>query len=667
MKYYIGCSGWKNQIWNNDFYPNNIDSRDFLSFYSKHFNFVHVNLNNAFIPVGQTTFQKWSDDTPEDFRFSFQMPQYVIEEGYDRNNLKKNSFLESLTPLKEKILCIVISTPNTMVLNDEGIMWIENMLNECSFYEYPIVFDFKHASWYQDLTYNILKRHNSAFVWSNLKYKYYYPVVTSNFLFLRLFENNFEKIDDIYKWIKLIDQKEQESILENNALNLTIIVVNNPSNINSIRNISNISEKKLNNSKNPSELLWPGKIIMHVDMNAFFPACEEIRDPSLVGKPHAVIMTPEKEGNITRGAVASCSYEARTYGVRSAMSLLKAKELCPHLILKPVDKRYYGQISDQVMTLLDEFADILEQASIDEAYLDCTNKILLFSPDQYSSNSEDHSFKKNGDVDSIPTNDVQMTCVENYALMIKNSIKTRCRGLVCSIGVASTKSAAKIASDYKKPDGLTIIPPQKLIQFLEPLEVNKISGIGSKTNQILKEMGIKTIDQLAKCNVQVLIDKFGKKIGLWMWNVSNGRDNDPVLPRDDNISISVEKTILKSLENKNVILEFLITEITDDLYTKIQTKGYEFKTVGIKLVRSDFGLETREITFSSYQNTKDSIINVLGSLLGKFQFDLLKETDNGINNKSGIPIRKLGIKVSNLSKINKKIKSNQKTLLDYMQ
>ncbi|HXT84283.1 MAG TPA: DNA polymerase IV, partial [Verrucomicrobiae bacterium] len=245
--------------------------------------------------------------------------------------------------------------------------------------------------------------------------------------------------------------------------------------------------------------------------------------------------------------------------------------------------------------------------------------------------------------------------------------KTRCRGLVCSIGVASTKSAAKIASDYKKPDGLTIIPPQKLIQFLEPLEVNKISGIGSKTNQILKEMGIKTIDQLAKCDVQVLIDKFGKKIGLWMWNVSNGRDNDPVLPRDDNISISVEKTILKSLENKNVILEFLITEITDDLYTKIQTKGYEFKTVGIKLVRSDFGLETREITFSSYQNTKESIINVLGSLLGKFQFDLLNESDNSINNKSGIPIRKLGIKVSNLSKINKKIKSNQKTLLDYMQ
>ena len=102
----------------------------------------------------------------------------------------------------------------------------------------------------------------------------------------------------------------------------------------------------------------------------FFPPVKKLRDPSLRGKPHAVIMTPEKEGNITRGAVASCSYEARKYGVRSAISLLKAKELCPHLILKPVDKQYYGQISNKVMMLLEEYADILEKASIDEAYLD---------------------------------------------------------------------------------------------------------------------------------------------------------------------------------------------------------------------------------------------------------------------------------------------------------
>ena len=159
---------------------------------------------------------------------------------------------------------------------------------------------------------------------------------------------------------------------ENKRFEFAVIVVDTPSSVHSIRDLLNLQEKKLNNSQNPPALIWTGRMIMHVDMNAFFPTCEEIRDPSLIGKPHAVIMTPEKEGNITRGAVASCSYEARKYGVKSAISLLKAKELCPHLILKPVDKQYYGQISNKVMMLLEEYADILEKASIDGAYLDCT-------------------------------------------------------------------------------------------------------------------------------------------------------------------------------------------------------------------------------------------------------------------------------------------------------
>jgi nucleotidyltransferase/DNA polymerase involved in DNA repair len=119
---------------------------------------------------------------------------------------------------------------------------------------------------------------------------------------------------------------------------------------------------------------WIGKLIMHVDLNSFFPSCEELRDPTLKGKPHAVIMTDEVKDRITRGAVASCSYEARKYGVRSAISLFAAKQLCPQVILNPVDKAYYQQVSQKVMTLLEEYADVLEQTSIDEAYLDCTKK-----------------------------------------------------------------------------------------------------------------------------------------------------------------------------------------------------------------------------------------------------------------------------------------------------
>ena len=395
---------------------------------------------------------------------------------------------------------------------------------------------------------------------------------------------------------------------------------------------------------------------MHVDMNAFFPACEEIRDPSLRGKPHAVIMTPEREGNITRGAVASCSYEARKYGVRSAMSLIKAKELCPHLILKPVDKQYYGQISHQVMMLLEEYADVLEKASIDEAYIDCTNKIIQQQQQQQStiqcsqlSKEDDEKVEK-----SISSCKIQTPfTVEEYALKIKNSIKAQCNGLVCSIGVASTKSAAKIASDYKKPDGLTIVYSQNLLQFLEFLEVDKISGIGLKTNQILKEMGIKTIGQLAKCDVQILIERFGKKNGLWMWHVANGEDNEPVLPREDNVSLSTEKTLLKPSRDKKVILDYLVNELADDIYERVKGRGYEFKTVGIKLVRSNFAVETRETTFSTYHDNKDSITAVLEPLLEKFHIDEGGNNDM-FNENEFTSIRKLGIKVSNFSKIDKK-------------
>jgi len=151
---------------------------------------------------------------------------------------------------------------------------------------------------------------------------------------------------------------------------------------------------------------------------------------------------------------------------------------------------------------LQEYADVLEQASIDEAYLDCTKKI------------------GNTQVD-----------IKQYATKIKDTIRQQYQGLLSSIGVAPTKSAAKIASDFKKPDGLTIIYPDQLQKFLENLEINRIAGIGTKTQQALKdEMRIETIGQLAKCDVQKLMDRFGKKIGAWMWQVANGRDSNFVIP-----------------------------------------------------------------------------------------------------------------------------------------
>ena len=240
------------------------------------------------------------------------------------------------------------------------------------------------------------------------------------------------------------------------------------------------------------------------------------------------------------------------------------------------------------MALLEEYADVLEKASIDEAYIDCTNKILQQQSmlQDSQSSQDDEKEKKEESIESEKT--PMPSAFEEYALKFKNSIKEQCDGLLCSIGLAPTKSAAKIASDFEKPDGLTVVYSDDLLQFLEPLDVSSIAGIGIKTNQVLKEMGINTIGQLAKRDVQNLIDRFGKKNGLWMWHVANGKDHEPALPREDNLSPSAEETLQKPTKDKKVILEYLLNELVDDIYERTQRRGYEFKTVGIKLMRSDF-------------------------------------------------------------------------------
>src|ERR671910_1438323 len=371
---------------------------------------------------------------------------------------------------------------------------------------------------------------------------------------------------------------------------------------------------------------WRGKAILHVDINSFYSSCEEIKNPSLKGKPHAVIMTPQDSNNITKGAVTTCSYEAKKLGIKSAMPLYKALELCPNLILRGVDKKFYEKISNEVMEILEDYADIFEQASIDEAYLDCTNK--------------------------ISTTEVM---IEEYAKDIKKSIKEKCSGLLTSIGIAPTKSIAKIASDYQKPDGLTIVPLDELKKFLYSLEVERISGIGIKTQKILKdEMKIKTIGELANTDVQILIERFGKKIGTWMWQVANGEDNDPVIPRGDHISLSTESTLENFTLDRKIIKQ-LLYEMIDEILERITNNKYQFKTVGIKLVRTDFSIETREKSYNTYQSEKKSIESVIEELLNKFiledslSISTTKTTNpKRMTGKKILSIRKVGMRVSNL-------------------
>ncbi|MGA9217596.1 MAG: DNA polymerase IV [Nitrososphaeraceae archaeon] len=361
---------------------------------------------------------------------------------------------------------------------------------------------------------------------------------------------------------------------------------------------------------------------MCVDLNAFYPSCEELRDPDLKGKPHAVIMTDQKDKEITKGVVSSCSYGARRYGVNSAMPLSKAKLLCPDLILRPVNIRYYSEVSKGVMKILAEFADVLEQSSIDEAFLDCTLRNGHGAP-------------------------------EDLAMKIKDRIKDKC-GLLCSIGVTSTKSSAKIASDYKKPDGLTVVYPYNLAKFLEPLEVNKVAGIGPKTHERLKEMGIDILGQLAKADVKKLVEKFGVN-GQWMWDVANGRDEELVIPRGDHISISTETTLNRHTSNKAKVVEMLY-DLVDEIFERAIRSDYLFRTIGVKLVRADFTIETRETSYENFQATRESISSVIETLADRFSY---------LDDKP--PIRKVGLKLSHLIKAHqyKRSKELQKIIPDY--
>ena len=196
---------------------------------------------------GSNTILKWSQETPGDFRFTIKMPQTIVEKRYVGKIKDIGEFLEFLTPLQEKILCIVISPPKTISLTDRGRDWLENTLNQCTYHGYSVIFDFNHSSWHQDLTYNILRKYKSSFVWSDTGYKYYYPAVTSDFIFLKLSGNTFEKNNNESDWIKLIKQKEGELFSvepENKRLDFAVIVVDTPHHANSILGSLNLQKKK---------------------------------------------------------------------------------------------------------------------------------------------------------------------------------------------------------------------------------------------------------------------------------------------------------------------------------------------------------------------------------------------------------------------------------------
>ncbi|MEM3711320.1 MAG: DNA polymerase IV [Thermoprotei archaeon] len=360
---------------------------------------------------------------------------------------------------------------------------------------------------------------------------------------------------------------------------------------------------------------WEGRLIVHVDMNAFYPSCEQLVNPSLRGKPVIVIMTPEEGETITRGAVASCSYEARAFGVRSGMSYLKAKELCPDGIYLRTNFQLYEEISSRVMSHLEAFADRLEVASIDEAYIDSTRKAQ-----EYNS-------------------------PEELGKAIKLTIKEKV-GLTCSVGIAPTKACAKIASDYRKPDGLTVVRPSQVKSFLAPLEVGRVAGIGPKTQAALAEMGIKLLGELAATPPYTLEERFGK-VGVWMWLVANGLDNDPVEPQTEYKSISTEHTLERPTQDI-LLVGRALKPMVEELQARVSSLGLLYRTVGVKLVYNDFKITTRDHSFREPRGDTRSIEQAINLLLPRFDYTK--------------PVRKVGLRLSNFIKI----PGNQKTIETWM-
>ena len=334
------------------------------------------------------------------------------------------------------------------------------------------------------------------------------------------------------------------------------------------------------------------RITLHLDMDSFYSSVEVRDRPELQGLP--VVVGSDPKGGSGRGVVSTCSYEAREYGLHSGMPISKAYRLCPNAEYLRVNMKLYKQASEEIMNTIRIFADRFQQVSVDEAYLDIGDSI-----DDYES-------------------------AILLAKKIKSEVK-RLHGLTCSIGVAPNKVIAKIASDFNKPDGLTVVRPENVQDFLSPLEISKIPGIGKKTQPVLKEMGIETVGQLANCDVQLLIAKFGK-FGVVMHQLANGIDTREVKEREAVKSVSTEDTFDEDISDP-IKIDEAFTYLTEKVHGQMTKKRFRFRTVTIKVRFEDFRTYTRAKTLNAASTDKETIrrtaLMLMEEFLGKGRFRLL--------------------------------------------
>lgn len=334
------------------------------------------------------------------------------------------------------------------------------------------------------------------------------------------------------------------------------------------------------------------RTIMHIDMDAFFAAVEVMDNPKLKGKPVMVGGTSE------RGVVATCSYEARKFGVRSAMPIFKAKELCPNGIFLPTRHDRYKKVSNYIFSIYHEVTPYVEPLSIDEAFLDITH-------------------------------------LKEDPINIANYIKSRIyksTSLTLSVGISYNKFLAKLASDWNKPNGLMIINEEMVPEILFPLSISKVYGLGNKSVKRLQNIGVFTIKDLYDLPYDMFVELFGKS-GIEVYHRIRGIDNRKVEIVRERKSIGRETTLKSDTDDKEV-LKIYLKEFAEDMERGLKNKNMEGKTITLKIKTASFENHTRSKTLHKYIESSEDILKEGWELL---QGEDLKE-----------PIRLIGLSLSTL-------------------
>ncbi|SDG81251.1 DNA polymerase IV [Winogradskyella thalassocola] len=340
----------------------------------------------------------------------------------------------------------------------------------------------------------------------------------------------------------------------------------------------------------------PIRKIIHIDMDAFYASVAQMDNPELKGKPIAV------GGGGTRGVVSAASYEARKFGVKSAMSGRLAIKLCPELIFVKTDFERYTEISKRIRKIFLEYTDLVEPLSLDEAYLDVTENKLGFPS----------------------------------ASLIAEEIRQRIFdevGLTASAGISINKFIAKVASDYNKPNGQKTVNPEDVFQFLEDLDIRKFYGVGKVTAEKMYQKGIFTGKDLKAKSLEYLDKNFGKS-GRYYYDVVRGIHFSEVKPNRIRKSLAAERTFNKNLSSEIFMLEKL-EHISEEVAKRLAKSKVSGKTITLKIKYSDFTLQTRSKTLPYYVSDKSIILETAKDLLYQ----------NKLNNS----VRLLGISLSNLN------------------